>query len=175
MNTEATNTLDSVYNQSKTTNTFFGLALWEIIALALSVVLIAFIAIPNYFSALETLRGRECSHRLTLMADCLTYLAERHDTQPGEQICELFELNELLERVQGGEMIRFDTSIPAYYKVGAEPDCIDVGDHQYSLILGEDGKVQPPTCTLGDEPRFENTDLHQCDMSLVDGELDVDF
>ncbi|MEW6238505.1 MAG: hypothetical protein AB1656_24225 [Candidatus Omnitrophota bacterium] len=154
--------------------TILGLQLWEIVCLAISALLIALIAIPNYFDALFMWRGVECSARLTLAANCLTYLANKNHTKPGEKICELFELNEIMEKSQGGAVIRLDKSNPPYFKLGAEPDCIDVGDYKYSLILGQDGKIVIPTCSLGEGPAGEKNrkrSLHICDVSKVDGVL----
>lgn len=154
----------------------FGLHLWELVALGVSIIMLIGVAMPYYFDALATLRGRECSNRLTLVANCLAYLAEENGTKPGEQICHEFQLNELLERVQGGELIRFDQKSPPYFKVGAEPDCVDVGDHTYHLRLGEDGKIIPPTCSLaeGEEgERNRRRGLHVCDMEQVNGKLEL--
>ncbi len=165
---------DDKKEKSLIPKTFLGLELWEIGVLAIAVGLIAFVAIPNYFYSLKEMRGQECSSRLTLLANCLKYLAEENNTQPGEKICEQFDLNELLERVQ----MRTDEqsfTIPRggwYYKVGAEPDCADVGDHYYTLTLGADGEIVPPTCTLGTEEN-RKLGLHVCDMSKVDGKLDL--
>lgn len=130
-----------------------GLSLekWEIAVLVISFCLVAFVAMPNYFNSLDALRGDECSDKLTLLATTLHELAERNGTGPGERICEQFDLNEALEKAQGGGMIATAGNLPMYYKVGAEPDCPDTaGNHHYSLIMGSDGRIVPPTCTLGE-------------------------
>jgi len=152
--------------------TILGLELWEVVCLIISALLIALIAIPNYFDALFMWRGVECSSRLTLAANCLTYLANKNHTKPGEKICELFELNEVMEKAQGGSVVRLDKSNPPYFKLGAEPDCVDVGDYTYSLFLGQDGKIVIPTCSLGEGPEGEKNrerGLHVCDLSKVNG------
>ncbi len=159
--------------KTKNNKIFFGLEIWEIGAIFIALSLIAFVAIPNYFYALKELRGEECSSRLTMLANCLQYLADKNETKPGEKICEQFDINELLEQVQGSTMDVFTAHQGGwFYKVGAEPDCADVGDHSYSLYLGADGQIIPPTCSLGSESNQE-LGLHTCDMSKVTGELGI--
>ncbi|RJP24387.1 MAG: hypothetical protein C4527_18925 [Candidatus Omnitrophota bacterium] len=148
-----------------------GLELWEIGAILLAISLIAFVAIPNYFYTLKELRGNECSSRLTLLANCLQYLADKNETKPGEKICEQFDLNELLEQVQNKQSFALAQG-GWYYKVGAEPDCAGVGDHHYSLYLGADGSIVTPTCTMGTETNVE-LGLHACDLTKVTGKLGI--
>ena len=153
----------------------FGLYVWEVVVLALCFMLLAGIAIPNYFKALEAMRGTECSSRLTLVGNCLKYLADRNGTKPGEKICELFDLNETLELAQGGSLINIGSSVPFYYRVGAEPDCPGTGNHGISLYLAADGQIVAPTCTRAFEPKlgayFKERGLHFCNLSKVTGDI----
>lgn len=147
---------------------------WEIGALVIAFLLIALVAMPNYFNSLEELRGQECSERLTLVANCLKYLADQNETKPNEKICELFDLNEILTLAQGVTYQLGETNAWLYYKVGAEPDCAGEGDHHVSLYLGADGQIVAPTCTLGSGPEgkvFREKGLHVCDMARVDGNI----
>lgn len=149
---------------------------WEYGALGLAFALIAFVAIPNYLNSLDEFRGKECSARLTRVANCLTFLAQQNQTQPGEKICELFDLNEMLALDQGVTYQLGETNLWLYYKLGAEPDCAGEGDHQVSLVLGKDGRVAVPTCTLVDEAHrkeYQQRGLHTCDVSKVTGEINL--
>jgi hypothetical protein len=150
--------------------------LWEIVALVVAFSLIAFVALPNYFDSLEAMRGRECSDRLTLVANCLTYLAKQNNTQPGEKICELFDLNEVLALAQGVTYQLGETNTWLYYKVGAEPDCAGEGDHTVSLYLGADGEIVEPTCSIAhgeDGEYYQNRGLHTCNLANVTGEIGI--
>ncbi len=155
---------------------FLKLEKWEIVLLALSFILIVFFALPNYFYALGDLRGRECTKRLTLLADCLQYLADKNETKPGKKICELFDLNELLEQAQGGGSVKIHSSsdLPLYFKIGTEPDCPEPdGDYELSLFLDEEGNIIPPTCSEAQGQYgeyFREHGLHVVDMSKVDGD-----
>jgi hypothetical protein len=150
---------------------------WEIAALGIAFTLVIFFSIPNFFGALSDLRGEECSRRLTLAGNCLQYLAEQNQTKPGEQICQLFDLNQLLERAQrGGSLLSSSGRYIVFYKIGVEPDCADVGDHQVNLTLGKDGKIIPPTCSLAEGEngeRYRSKGLHVCDMEAVTGDLGI--
>ncbi|HOJ62652.1 MAG TPA: hypothetical protein PK878_20445 [bacterium] len=155
---------------------FFHLTPWEIIAIALSFCLIAFVALPSYFKYLEIMRGRECSKRLTLFANCLKYLAEKNHTQPGERICELFDLNETLEMAQrlAYEKAQLGSQKALFFKVGAEPDCPAGGDYTYSLTLGADGNIVLPTCSHTTGPNkdfYIQNGLCTVDVSKVDGKI----
>lgn len=161
-------------------SSFAWLKRWETGVLLLSFFLIVFVAIPNFLHALTDFRGVECSNRLTLMANALKFLAERNNTQPGEQICELFELNELLVQIQRGSFIALQQArFTTYYKAGSDPDCPNIhGKHifEQSLILGEDGEIVPPQCALAHGPRgefFRKRGWHVCDMSRVTGEIEL--
>lgn len=158
---------------------FFSLEPWEIGAIALSFCLIAFVAIPQYFKYQEIMRGRECAKRLTLFANCLKYLADKNHTKPGERICELFDLNETLELAQrlAHEKAQLGAQKALFFKVGAEPDCPAGGDYSYSLDLGADGNIIPPTCshTTGPSKEFYiQNGLCMADMSKVDGKIGLD-
>ncbi|MDP8245393.1 MAG: hypothetical protein P9L94_15015 [Candidatus Hinthialibacter antarcticus] len=159
-------------NQDETSR---KLSVWEVIALTLAFVLIVFGAIPNFFGALSDLRGEECSRRLTLAGNCLQNLANKNDTKPGEQICQLFDLNQLLENTQrGGSLISSSGRYIVFYKIGVEPDCADVGNHQVTLTLGADGKIVPPVCSLAqgeDGEKYRSKGLHVCDIEHVTGDL----
>ncbi|MBZ0256094.1 hypothetical protein K8I31_08535 [bacterium] len=150
---------------------------WELAALGIAFALIIFFAIPNFFGALSNLRGEECSRRLTLAANCLQYLADQNQTKPGEQICQLFDLNQLLERAQrGGSLLSSSGRYIVFYKIGVEPDCADIGDHQVTLTLGPDGKVVPPTCSLArgeSGEKYRRKGLHVCNMEEVTGDLGI--
>lgn len=155
---------------------FFQLSPWEIGALLAAFGLIAFVAVPNYFKSLDSLRGTACSRKITMLADCLQYLADKNDTQPGERICEEFDLNELLEQVQTGSVAHATHGdLPMYYKIGAEPDCPDPnGDHIVSLILNEDGTIPVPQCSLTEGVHgeyYRSRGWHTCNMEMVDGNL----
>lgn len=151
------------------------LGVWEISALSLAFVLIIFGAIPNFFGALSDLRGEECSRRLTLAANCLQNLANINETKPGEQICQLFDLNQLLENAQrGGSLLSSSGRYIVFYKIGVEPDCADVGNHKVTLTLGADGKIVPPVCSLAegdDGEEYRSKGLHVCNMENVTGNL----
>ncbi len=121
----------------------------EIIVLAVSFCLVAFVAIPSFLQALYEIRGRECSARLELIYNILADIAEERGTKPGEEICQEFDINVRLDQMK------------AFIKVGAEPDCPDVGDFVVNLRLGEDGRPIPPTCTLGDRPDSIRKGLHR--------------
>ena len=127
------------------------------------------------FTALETLRGKECSRRLLLVANCLKALAQQNGTKPGEKICEPLDLNYALDVAQGAMSIKGDfTYIPAFFRFGTEPDCPGIGDHVYNLNLDENGNIIPPRCTRIDGPRgeyFREHNLHVCDLSKVDGKI----
>ncbi len=147
----------------------------EIIALGIAFVLVIFFAVPNFFGALSDLRGEECSRRLTLAANCLQHLAIKNQTKPGEQICQLFDLNQILERVQrGGSLISTSGRYIVFYKIGVEPDCADTGNHKVTLTLGDDGKIIPPVCSLAegdDGETYRQNKLHVCLMEHVTGDL----
>lgn len=150
------------------------LAPWELGALGLAFCLIVFGTIPNFFGALSELRGEECSRRLTLAGNCLKHLAIQNQTEPGGKICEVFDLNQLLERVQrGGSYLGGSGTTVVYYKINVEPDCADAGDHSVSLILGDDGEIVPPSCSMADDD-FAARGLHVCDMSQVTGDLGLE-
>lgn len=154
---------------------FLSLEWWEIGVIALSLGMIAFVAIPNYFSALDTLRGKECSRRLQLVANSLAYLAKTNNIQPGEKICEPLDLNRALDLAQGALSVKGDlTYTPAFFRYGTEPDCADNGDHIYNFVLGEDGQIVPPRCSLAEGPDgeyYRERGLHVCDMEKVDGNI----
>jgi hypothetical protein len=150
---------------------------WEIGALIVAFSLVAFVALPSYLDSLSDLRGKDCATKLTLVANCLQFLAEKNGTQPGEKICETFDLNEILALAQGVTYQVGETNRWLYYKVGANPDCLDGGAHEISLILGEDGKVQIPTCSLMDSEKgedFRAKGLHVCDIANVTSEIGID-
>lgn len=121
----------------------------ELVVLGLSFSLVAFVAIPNFLEALFELRGRECSARLGLIYSILCDIAESRQVEPGEKICDTFDINVRLDRMN------------AFIKVGAEPDCPDSGDFVVDLTLASDGKPKPPKCTLGDDPRCVKKGLHR--------------
>lgn len=159
---------------------FKGISLkpWELGLLLLSFILVAFMAVPNFLHALAELRGQECNNRLVLLANCLEVLAERNNTQPGEKICELFDLNEMLIAAQRGSFVQTERErATVFYKIGAEPDCPDIhGEHHFekSLYLGEDGNIVLPTCSLAEgEAGRANRERgwHVCDPDQVTGEL----
>jgi len=133
---------------ANTKTSLFGLDTWEVVVLTLSFLLIVFMAIPNYFGALETMRGQECSRRMMLIANSLKYLAGKNNTQPGKKICEPLELNQALDLTQGalalsGNMVY----VPAFFRYGTEPDCADGGDFITTFTLDETGEIIPPVCT----------------------------
>ncbi|MBI1386909.1 MAG: hypothetical protein GC154_00490 [bacterium] len=154
------------------------LSMWELAALGMAFVLIVFVSIPNFFHALGELRGKECSRRLTLAANCLKYLAVKNNTQPGEQICQLFDLNQLLEQVQrGGSFLGGTGRMIVYYKIGVEPDCAGEGDHSVDLIMGPNGEVPVPKCSLADGPEgdyYRENGLHVADVSKVTGDIGLE-
>jgi len=161
--------------KTKTGIPFLNLKKWEVILLGLAFFLIAFVAMPNYFHALETLRGESCSAKLTLLANCVQHLANQNDTQPGKKVCELFDLNELLEQVQGGGSINLqEGDLPMYFKIGTEPDCPEPsGDYTVELFLDEEGNIIPPRCSLAqgeDGEYFVENGLHVANMNKVDGD-----
>lgn len=150
-----------------------GLELWEIALIAISVFLIAFVALPNYFSSLSMRRGQECTRRMLLVADCLKYLAAKNQTQPGEKICEALELNQALDLAQGALKIEGNMIyIPAFFRYGTEPDCSDGGDMVVNFYLDENGEIVAPTCSryheIG-EDYCNSYNMHICDTSLADG------
>lgn len=150
-----------------------GLEVWEIILIAISIVLIAGIAFPNYFSSLSMRRGQECSRRMGLVADCLQYLAVKNQTKPGEKICEALELNQALDLAQGALKVEGNlVYVPAFFRYGTEPDCSDGGDMVVNFYLDENGEIVPPTCSryheIGEE-YCQQYGMHICDMSKVDG------
>ncbi len=153
----------------------FGLEIWEIAVIALSIFLILFVAIPNYFGALSMMRGQECSRRLLLVANSLKYLAVQNQVKPGEKICEPLELNQTLDLAQGALKIEGSMEyVPAFFRYGTEPDCSDGGDFNVNFYLGEDGEIVPPTCNRFDEIGADycrEHNMHFCDMSQVDGVL----
>lgn len=155
-----------------------GMESWEILAISLTFVLIAFFAIPRYFDYLNTVRGRESANRLTLIANCLKYLADQNQTQPGAKICELFDLNETLELAQRAIYSKLNISAEraSFLKLGAEPDCPGGGDYVVNLFLDANGKIVEPTCTLvagskGDY--YRKRGLYVADMSKVDGKIGI--
>ena len=174
MNESISTTVQTVKTQ-RSNPSFLGLDFWELGVLGLSIVLLAGVALPNYFKALEELRGKDCTKNLTLLANCLQYLADKNGTKPGEKICEIFDLNEALEKVQIGWETTLNYHVnTTFYKIGSEPDCADVGDHSYSLLLGEDGKVVPPTCSLASGKKrewYKKNMLHVCDTTKVNGKI----
>ncbi len=109
----------------------------ELITLAVAFCMIALVAVPSFMNALYDIRGRECSNRLGLIYKILTDIAQARGTQPGEEICQVFDINLRLDRMK------------AFIKIGAEPDCPDVGDYIVDLHLGMDGRPIPPMCALG--------------------------
>ena len=115
----------------------FHLSSGEVIALCVAFCLVAIVAVPSFLSALNELRGRECSNRLALIYEILSDIAKERGTKPGEEICQAFDLNVRLDQKK------------AFIKVGAEPDCPDAGDFIIDLHLGPDGKPIPPKCALG--------------------------
>lgn len=152
----------------------FGKTEWG--ALIFSFVLIAFFAIPNFLEARHELQSDECVRRLTLMADCLKYLAIQNNTQPGEKVCELFDLNTIILAHQRGAFVELvgESEQTLYYQVGAEPDCPNLnGEHVFSLFLDENGDIVPPRCTLCAEDDEYAIERGWCvaDMSQVDGIL----
>lgn len=166
--------------QSARSSFLVNLKTWEIVALALSFILIAFVAIPNYFGYLDTVRGKESSNRLTLLANCLKYLAIQNQTKPGEKICELFDLNEVLELAQRKiyERSEISSEDALFFKVGAEPDCPGGGDFIYepSMFLGPDGNIIEPlnTKVLGPKGEYyRSKGLYVADMSKVDGNIGI--
>jgi len=155
-----------------------GMENWEILAIALAIVLIAFFAIPRYFNYLDNIRGKESANRLTLIANCLQYLANQNQTQPGAKICELFDLNETLELAQRVIYSKMNISAERalFLKLGAEPDCPGGGDYVVNLFLGADGKIIEPTCTLvaGSKGKYyRKRGLYIADMSKVDGKIGI--
>ncbi len=109
----------------------------ELITLAVAFCMIAFVAVPSFLNALYEIRGRECSNRLELIYRILSDIAKERGTQPGNEICQVFDVNLRLDRMK------------AFIKIGAEPDCPDVGDYIVDLHLGMDGRPIPPKCALG--------------------------
>lgn len=160
----------------KTRNLPFGMAWWEAGAIVLSFILITYIAIPGYFRYLDYVRGKESSNRLTLIANCLKYLADQNKTKPGEKICEIFDLNETLEMAQRQiyTKMNIDAERAIFLKIGAEPDCPGGGDYGVNLFLGADGNIVVPTCTLVYGPKgdyYKKNGLYIADMSKVNGDL----
>ncbi|MBN2327448.1 MAG: hypothetical protein JXR73_09865 [Candidatus Omnitrophica bacterium] len=154
----------------------FGMDWWELAAVVLSFILIAFVAIPGYFRYLDNVRGKESSARLTLIANCLKYLADQNHTQPGEKICELFDLNETLELAQRHiyTKMNIDAERALFLKLGAEPDCPGGGDYVVNLYLKADGSIPEPTCTLAFGSKrdyYLKHGLYIADMSKVDGNI----
>lgn len=150
---------------------------WEIWVLLLSFCLIAFVAIPNFYNSLEDFRGKFCSKRLTLVANCLKYLAKTNKTKPGEKICELFDLNQVMAKAQGVNYVDKNINTWFFLKVGAKPDCASDGSHTVNLNLGADGEIIAPTCTYAFGPKgehFRKKGLHTCNLSKVTGELSTD-
>ena len=147
---------------------------WEIGVLIAAFCLASFIAIPNFYYSLEDFRGEHCSKRLTLAANCLKYLAKTNGTKPGQKICELFDLNQLLATEQGVTYVDKNINYWFFYKIGAKPDCASDGFHTINLTLGADGNIIEPTCSYGFGSKgehFRKKGLHTCDMTKVDGIL----
>lgn len=156
----------------------FGMEWWELGVIALSIGLIVFVAIPGYFNYLDQMRGKESSNRLTLIANCLQYLANQNQTQPGKKICELFDLNETLEMAQRHIYSKMNIAAERaiFLKVGAEPDDPGGGDYVVNLYLKADGSIVEPTCTLAYGPKgdyYREHGLYVADMSKVDGKIGV--
>ncbi|MGC9326960.1 MAG: hypothetical protein ACP5I1_04960 [Candidatus Hinthialibacter sp.] len=161
---------------SSTKNLPWGMSWWELVAIGLSFVLIAFVALPGYFRYLDYMRGKESSARLTLIANCLKYLADQNQTQPGEKICELFDLNETLELAQRRiyTEMNIDAERALFLKLGAEPDCPGGGDYVVNLYMKADGSIPEPTCTLAfgsNREYYLKNGLYVADMSQVDGKI----
>lgn len=127
-----------------------GLTLFEIGSLIVVLTIVSGITIPAFLKALADLRGRECTHRLQLVADTMHELAMENDVLPGERICSYFELNDRLMAKQD----RAKHSL----RIGVEPDCPDMGDFSVEMHLAADGTIVLPTCSLGDLP--ENAEYH---------------
>lgn len=139
----------------------------ELIVLSVSFCLIAFVAVPNFLGALYELRGRECSSRLELIYNILFDIAKERGTEPGEEICQTFDVNVRLDQMQT------DLSPNLRMKVGAEPDCPDVGNFVVDLHLGPDGRPVAPKCTLGDHPKCIKKGLHRFVPPLLDESVAV--
>jgi len=157
----------------------FQICKWEIAVIAFSIALILFVAVPNYVNYLDSMRGHECSVRLTLIANCLQYLAERNKTKPGETICAVFDLNEFLELAQrkaySKASIQATTSL--FLKIGAEPDCVAGGDYTVDFTLGEDGNIIYPVCSRSQGSNAEYHKKHGIcvvDETKVDGKIGLD-
>ena len=130
----------------------FSFTAFEIGASLLAFLIIVGVTIPNFFGALKNLRGSECSSRLRLVAECMHDLVIKNYTKPGETICSTFDLNDqLLERQD-----RATHSV----RIGAEPDCPDIGEFSVNLTLSADGSIVMPTCSLGVNGDFAEADLH---------------
>lgn len=156
----------------------FGMTWWELCVIVISFVLIAVVAIPSYFRYLDNVRGKESANRLTLIANCLKYLADQNKTKAGEKICEIFDLNETLEMAQRHiyTKMNIDADRAIFLKVGAEPDCPGGGDYVVNLFLGADGNIVEPTCTLAFGPKsdyYRKNGLYIADMSKVDGNIGI--
>jgi hypothetical protein len=152
---------------------WLGLEAWELVLIAISIFLIACIALPNYFSSLSMRRGQECTRRMLLVADCLKYLAAKNQAKPGEKICEALELNQALDLAQGALKIEGNmVYIPAFFRYGTEPDCSDGGDMVVNFYLDANGEIVAPTCSrfheIGEDYCI-NYNMHICDISKVDG------
>jgi hypothetical protein len=153
-----------------------GMAWWEVSAIALAFFLISCIALPNYFRYLDFMRGHESSARLTLIANCLKYIADQNQTKPGEKICELFDLNETLELAQRHIYTKMNIGAARalFLKIGAEPDCPGGGDYSVTLNLDVQGNIIEPTSTLAFGPKgdfYRKNSLYVADMSKVDGKI----
>lgn len=129
-----------------------GLTLYEIGSLVVALLIIGGITIPSFLKALADLRGRECTHRLQLVADTIYELASENDVLPGERICSLFELNDRLMAKQD----RAKHSL----RIGVEPDCPDMGDFSVQMILAADGTIVLPSCSIGELPENVENHLH---------------
>lgn len=173
MNQEGTIHSVNPMAKAETKGFMFGMDAWEIILIAISIFLITFIALPNYFSSLSMRRGQECSRRMLLVADCLKYLAVKNQIPPGGKICEPLELNQALDLAQGALKVEGNMEyVPAFFRYGTKPDCSDGGDMIVNFNLDENGQVVTPTCTryheIGDE-YCTYYRMHLCDMSKADG------
>ncbi len=138
--------------KTKDNKSWYFLSKFEIAVVAVSFLLVVGFALPGFFRALSDLRGNECTHRLQLIAECLHDLAVKSQAKPGGHICSMFELNDYLMERQN----RATYSI----RIGAEPDCPDVGDFQVNLVMNPDGTIPYPACSLGENEAYRRQEMH---------------
>ncbi len=169
-------TQEQPFNVDESQTLPLGMAWWEIGAISLTFILIASVALPNYFRYLDFMRGHESAARLTLIANCLKYMADQNQTKPGEKICELFDLNETLELAQRRIYTKMNIGAARalFLKIGAEPDCPGGGDYIVNLNLDAQGNIIEPTSTLAFGPKgdfYRKNGLYVADMSQVNGDI----